>query len=82
MFRPNVGMHLCTSCRAKHHGVVLKVAVPINHLSFPLLPPQGGIDEGGMHSKKISLNLQVPPVDNQSAEKWVDGMDRYGVGRS
>ena len=55
-------MHFCTNCRAAHHGVVLKVTVPIKHLSFPLLPPQGGIDEGGMHSKKISLILQGPPL--------------------
>ena len=73
-------MHFCTNCRAAHHGVVLKVTVPIKHLSFPLLPPQGGTDEGGMHSKKISLILQVPLVDNQSAEKWIDSRTGMGWG--
>ena len=73
-------MHFCTNCRAAHHGVVLKVTVPIKHLSFPLLPPQGETDEGGMHSEKISLILQVPLVDNQSAEKWIDSRTGMGWG--
>ena len=64
-------MHFCTNCRAAHHGVVLKVTVSIKHLSFSLLPPQGGIDKGKMHSKKISLILQDPLVNNQSAGRWM-----------
>ena len=67
----NVGRHFCTNCRATYHGVVLNVTVFIKHLLFSFLLPQGGIDKGKMHSKKISLILQDPLVNNQSVGRWM-----------
>ena len=74
----NVGRHFCTNCRATHQGVVLKVTVFIKHLLFSFLLPQGGIYKGKMHSKKISLILQDPLVNNQSAGRWM--ASRTGMG--
>ena len=73
-------MHFCTNCRAAHHGVVLKVTVSIKHLSFSLLPPQGGVDKGKMHSKKISLILQGPPGGQPICGKVDDSRTGMGWG--
>ena len=74
-------MHFCTNCRAAHHGVVLKVTVPIKHLSFPLLPPQGGTGRGNALKENFFDSSGTPWwTTNLREGGWLVG--QVWVGRS